>query len=114
MSNSLTSSQIRSSIPKAGVAKRRPRKSLLQYSITHVGRLLITDLIKAYGIDRVPCSCCLDKGYSCIINDSQSSKYSKCLRFGQSCDVASLTLDGVRRFLGDKARTDSDLRAAKA
>jgi len=98
------------------VRKRRGRKQkpLDELSVDRFALLATAELIDTLGVEMVHCSRCLDKTLSCIVDKSRSDKCSECLRAGQPCDVVDLTLDGVRRLIGDRSRVSSNLELAKS
>ena len=99
MSNSRASLDIRSFVPKAGVVKRRSRKSRTEISRSHLDRLIQVDLINQFGIPIVSYTYYSTRRLSYMVNESRSLKYSEYIRLGQSYDAISPSLPNVRRFI---------------
>ena len=76
--------------------------------------LATAKLIKSISVKIVYYSCCLDNRFGCKVNKSLSQRYSEYLRVSQPYDVVNLSLEGVRRLIADKSKTQSALAAAKS
>ena len=110
MSDFYASSVIRSSIPKAGVAKRSKKTPLLSDK-----PFMISIIYDTLGVKMVKCSCCQRLGQPYIVDSSSTPLVcSEYLKVKKACDSIGLTIVGAIRLAGQIQLIKDKLKETKA